>query len=226
MNIRSLCFASLVLLVALPSILKPQEVIEKKSFEGVVGYQIRDLQSIEPMTLFMRHGRLRLEGSDQAGGNAILTDFGLKKSFIIISGREQYVELPVVHTPEKAHSAATRLNVQKTDSVDEIEGYPCDQFLVTADSLEFEIWATKAMGTGGSFLTAQLDEWMWKLVDMGYFPMRFIVRDASGDESQRFEVTSVSKKSLPESLFHIPAGYEKIDADQLQAKIAPKKKKR
>ncbi len=56
--------------------------------------------------------------------------------------------------------------------------------------------------------------------------MRFIARDATGEETGRFEVASVSKKSLSESLFRIPSGYEKIDPEALQPKQAAKKKKR
>ena len=139
---------------------------------------------------------------------------------------EQYVELPVVHTPAKGAPVPPKVNVQKTDSTDEIEGYECDQFLATVDTLEYEIWATKGLGTAGSFLTPQVSEWMWKILDMGYFPMRFIARDATGEEGRRFEVTSVTKKTLSESLFRLPSGYEKIDPESLQSKQAPKKKKR
>jgi hypothetical protein len=174
----------------------------------------------------MKRGRLRIEGSEQGGGNGILLDYGLKKSFVIVSGREQYVEFPIVYVPPKGAHAPPKVNVQKTDSTDEIEGYQCDQFLATVDTLEFEIWATKDLGTAGSFLTPQVWEWMWKILDMGYFPMRFIARDATGEESARFEVTSVVKKSLSESLFHIPSGYEKIDPDALLSKQVQKKKKR
>jgi hypothetical protein len=203
-----------------------QELVEKKSFEGVVGYQIRDNVSIETMTLFTKRGRLRLEGSEQIGGNSVLVDYGVKKSYVIISGREQYVELPAVYAPPKGTPSVPRVNVQKTDSTEEIEGYGCDQFLVTIDSVEFEIWATKDFGTAGTFLSTQVYDWMWKILDMGYFPMRFIARDASGEESRRFEVTSVVKKPLIDSIFRIPSGYEKIEPEALQPKQPLKKKKR
>ena len=225
-RIMRIAISALTLLMFMSALVSAQEVIEKKSFEGVIGYQIRDITSIETMTLFVKRGRLRLEGTEQAGGNAILTDYSLKKSYVIVSGREQYVEFPIIYVPPKSEAKPQRLNVQKTDSVDTIEGYNCDQFLVTIDSLEFEIWATKELSTAGSFLSAQIADWMWKILDMGYFPMRFIVRDATGDEIRRFEVNSVAKKSLNESLFRIPSGYEKIDPETLQPKQAPKKKKR
>jgi hypothetical protein len=216
----------IVLTVGLHTLASAQELVEKKSFEGIVVYQIRDFQSIESLSLFMKRGRLRIEGPEQEEGNAILLDYGRKKSFIIVSGREQYVELSVVHAPPKGSRVPPKVNVQKTDLTDEIEGYECDQFLATVDTLEYEIWATKGLGTAGSFLTSQVSEWMWKILDMGYFPMRFIERDATGEESGRFEVISVTKKSLSESLFRVPSGYEKIEPEELQPKQAPKKKKR
>lgn len=228
MTTRSIRFTAFGILLTLccSVLVNAQELVEKKSFEGVVGYQIRDIQSIESLSLFMKRGRLRIEGTEQGGGNGFLLDYGLKKSFIIISGREQFVELPVVSVPAKGTYVPAKINVQKTDSTDEIEGYECDQFLVTVDSLEYEIWATKEFGTAGSFLIPQVSEWMWKILDMGYFPMRFVTRDDTGEESGRFEVTSVTKKSLSESLFHIPSGYEKIEREALQTKQTPKKKNR
>ena len=216
----------ILLTICLSTLASAQEIVEKKSFEGIIGYQIRDIQSIESTSLFMKRGRLRIEGTGQGGGNAVLVDYALKKSFIIDSGREQYVEFPVVYTPPKGSRVPSKVNVQKTDSTDEIEGYGCDQFLVTVDTLEYEVWATKELGTAGSFLTPQVSEWMWKILDMGYFPMRFIALDATGEESGRFEVTSVTKKSLSDALFRIPSGYEKIEPEALQPKQLPKKKKR
>jgi hypothetical protein len=217
---------AILLTVGLHTLASAQELVEKKSFEGIVGYQIRDFLSIESISMFMKRGRLRIEEPEQGGGNAILLDYGLKKSFIIVSDREQYVELPVVAAPPKGSRVTPKVDIQKTDSTDEIEGYQCDQFLVTVDTLEYEIWVTKDFGTAGTFLTRQVSEWMWKILDMGYFPMRFVARDATGEESARFEVTSVVKKSLSEALFRIPSGYEKIEPEALQPKQAPKKKRR
>lgn len=205
---------------------RAQELVEKPSFEGVVGFEVRDFQSIEPMTLFMKRGRLRLEGTEQAGGNAILLDYGKKKSFIINSGRELYVELPAVLVPPKGELNHAKVNIQKTDSTIDILDYSCDEFLVTVDSLEYEIWATKGLGTAGTFLTVQVHEWEAKILDMGYFPMRLVMRDAWGEESARFEVTSMTKKTMSESLFRIPSGFEKVDQEALQPKAVAKKKKR
>ena len=204
----------------------PQELIEKTSFEGVVGFEVRDSESIESLTLFMKNGRLRLEGTDQGGGNATLLDYRLKKGFVIISGRDQYVELPAVAVPSKPGSPKPSVDVQKTDLTDEILNYACDQFLVTADKSTLEVWATKGFGTAGTFLSVQVNEWQWRILEMGYFPMRIIAKDSTGEETRRIEVASVQKKSLTASLFRIPSGYEKVDPDALQPKQPLKKKRR
>ena len=205
---------------------RAQELAEKSSFEGVVSFESRDFQSIEPRTLFVKHGVLRIEGTEQAGGNAFLIDYAKKKAFIVLSAREQYVELPAVILPAKGDTKQTRVNVQKTDSTLDILDFTCDEFLVTTDSLEFEIWATKGLGTAGTFLNAQVNEWQWKILEMGYFPLRVVVRDASGDESARLEATSVTKKAMSEALFRLPSGYEKVDQESIQSKPSVKKRKR
>jgi hypothetical protein len=128
--------------------------------------------------------------------------------------------------PPKGETRQAKVNVQKTDSTMDILDYSCDEFLVTVDSLEFEIWATKGLGTSGTFLTLQVHEWEAKILDMGYFPMRLVMRNASGDEAARFEVTSMTKKSMSESLFRIPSGFEKVDQEALIPKAVSKKKKR
>jgi hypothetical protein len=89
-----------------------------------------------------------------------------------------------------------------------------------------EVWATKGFGTAGTFLTPQVTELGWKILEMGYFPMRIISKDSTGEESGRIEVSSVQKKSLTASLFRIPSSYEKLDPEALQAKQPPKKRKR
>jgi hypothetical protein len=203
-----------------------QELIEKTSFEGVVGFEVRDLQSVESVTLFMKNGRLRLEGTDRGGDNAILLDYRLKKAFVIISARDQYVELPAVAVPSKSGPSKPSVEVQKTDLTDEILDYTCDQFLITSDKFTMEVWATKGFGTAGTFLTPQVTESAWKILEMGYFPMRIISKDSTGEESGRIEVASVQKKSLSSSLFRIPSSYEKLDPEALQAKQPPKKRKR
>jgi len=203
-----------------------QELIEKTSFEGIVGFQVRDAQSIESLSLFVKNGRLRLEGTDQGGGNAILLDYRLKKAFVIISGRDQYVELPAVAVQSKSAPSKPNVEVQKTDLTDEILDYTCDQFLITSDKFTMEVWATKEFGTAGTFLTPQVTELAWKILEMGYFPMRIISKDSTGEESGRIEVVSVQKKSLTASLFRIPSGYEKLDPEALQPKQPPKKRRR
>lgn len=217
--------AGLAMFLFLFSIASSQEVVEKKSFEGVVEFEVRDFQSIQQYTLMMKGGRLRVQAEDREGANAYLFDYGLKKTFIVASGTEQYVELTPVLPAAKVPPAQPKFDFHKTDSTDEIQGYACDQFLISSDSITLELWATKGFGAAGTFLVPQVTEWEWKILEMGYFPMRVIARDATGEESSRFEVTDVQKKSFSDSLFRIPSGYEKVSLESLQPKHVEKKKR-
>ena len=227
MTSRSACriVSGLTMFLLLFSIASSQEVVEKKTFEGVVEFEVRDFQSIQQFTLMMKGGRLRVQAEDREGANAFLFDYGLKKTFIIASGSEQYVELPPVLASPKVAQGKPRFDFHKTDSTDEIQGYACDQFLISSDSITLEVWATKGFGTAGCFLVPQVNEWEWKILEMGYFPMRFIARDATGEETGRFEVTDVQKKSFSDSLLRIPSGYEKVSLESLQPKHVEKKKR-
>jgi hypothetical protein len=218
-------FVGLTISLFLFSVTSAQEVIEKKTFEGLVEFEVRDFQSIQQYTLMMKGGRLRVQAEDQEGANAILIDYGIKKTFIVASGAEQYVELTPVLASAKAPAGKPRFDFHKTDSTAEIQGYECDQFLISSDSIVLEVWATKAFGTAGTFLVPQVTEWEWKILEMGYFPMRFVASDASGEEISRFEAKDVQKKSFNESLFRVPSGYEKVSLESLQPKRVEKKKR-
>jgi hypothetical protein len=216
--------SALIPILLLISLSSSQEVVEKKSFEGIIGFEDRDLFSLDLYTVFMKGGKIRIEAAERGGGDAFLLDYGLKKSFVIVSGREQYIERPAVVAPREAAPSQSNIGFQKTELTETILGYPCDQFMWTTEDFEAELWATKGFGAAGTFLSPQVDESHWKILEMGYFPMRFILRDSRGEESRRFEVVSVKKKSLSNSLFRIPSDYEKVDLEALQPKQAPKKK--
>jgi hypothetical protein len=169
---------------------------------------------------------LRIEASERGGGNAYLLDYGRKKSYVILSGREQYVEMPALAEPAKSTTKMAEVNIEKTDRTETIVGYECDEFTVTAGDVSVDLWATKEFGTAGTFLVPQVFEMQWKFIEMGYFPMKYVLRDSTGEETYRFEVVSVQEKSLSSSLFRIPSGYEKVGPEALERSKPVTKKKR
>jgi len=157
----------------------------------------------------------------------ILVDHAFKKIYILLPQREQYVEIPNdLEASGGLHREPTGL--QKTGDTEQIGGYTCDQFLVKTQDGEIEVWATKELGTAGTFRTSIADpmpgssRWQSEILAQGYFPLVMIERGGDGDELTRFEATSFKKTSLAESLIRVPSGYEKIDISELRSKSRSK----
>jgi hypothetical protein len=205
-----------------------QDIESKKSFEGVLEVQVQNTERVQLFTFSLKNGRIRVEPADVSdAAQVILVDHAAKKTFVLLPAREQFIEIPNAREAGQDQSG-----IQKTDLTDEIQGYTCDQFLLKSSQAEVEVWATKELGTAGTLLTTvnaqslEVPAWQTELFTMGYFPMKVVLRDASGYDAGKFEVNTVQKKALGDFLFRIPRGYEKVEKDVLEPKQAPPKKTR
>jgi len=202
-----------------------------KTFEGVLQYKLQTFDRIQLFNYLVKNQRIRVEAADPEDMSPIIiADYGFKKIYYVLPHREQYVELGVPQEPAaEQQQARDQAGVEKTGETDEIEGFTCDQLVVKTDNGEIEIWATKELGTPGTFYIvsndppASLTPWQSVILSQGYFPLRTIMKDSEGEEQTRFELSSVRKKSLSESLFRISPDYERISVEQLRPKQAPRK---
>jgi hypothetical protein len=63
--------------------------------------------------------------------------------------------------------------------------------------------------------------WAMELMDGKHFPLRVIGYDEkTGAEEGRVELTKFEKKTLPATLFDMPAGYKVVDVEQMFAGLA------
>jgi len=205
-----------------------QDLETKKSFEGVLEVQVQNTERVQLFTFSMKNGRIRVESTEvNEAAQVVLVDHPGKRAYVLLPAREQYIEIASASEVGREQSG-----IQKTELTDEIQGYTCDQFLLKSSEAEVEIWATREFGTAGTLLTTvnakSLDTppWQTELFGMGYFPMKVIMRDASGYDAGKFEVNTVQKKALGDHLFRVPKGYEKAEKDVLEPKQAAPKKKR
>ncbi|MEK6754785.1 MAG: DUF4412 domain-containing protein [Bacteroidota bacterium] len=201
-----------------------------KAFEGVLEYKLQTSDRVQIFNYLIKDERVRVEAADrEETPPIIIVDYSFKKTFYILPHREQYVELGGLQESAAEQQTEEQAGVERTGETDEIEGFTCDQLLVKTETGEIEIWATKELGTAGTFYTvtneppASLTPWQNVILSQGYFPLRTILKNDEGDELTRFEVSSVKKKSLSESLFRHPTDYEKIGIEQLRPKPVSKK---
>jgi len=197
-------------------------------FEGMIEFKMQTTEQVQYYNYLVKDGRIRAETSEpDDAAPIIIVDHAFKKIYLLLPQREQYVEIPNdLEASAGPHREPTGL--QKTGETEKISGYSCDQFLVKTEGGEIEIWATKGLGTAGTFRTSISDPlpgsspWQSELLAQGYFPLITIERDSDGEELTRFEATSFQKKSIIESLFRVPSGYDKIDISALRSKPGSK----
>ena len=72
---------------------------------------------------------------------------------------------------------------------------------------------------GGAARTPE--PWERALASLELFPLRIVSYDTSAKEEFRLEATAIEKKSLPDSLFTPPAGYQPLDMAGLMPGMMP-----
>jgi hypothetical protein len=134
-----------------------------------------------------------------------------EKSYFEIAQNQKAEE---IHPP--SGGAGDAYKVRRTGKKRKILGYPCEQIFFKRDVEETEIWGTTALGHLSSAISRALGEehaesadgWANELLKMGVFPLISATKiEGSLAESQ--EITLIEKKTLPEELFLLPAGYRK-----------------
>jgi hypothetical protein len=104
---------------------------------------------------------------------------------------------------------------------DRVAGLACQKALVSsAKGSEYEVCVTKDLDVSGDWLAAmnrgQRDagSWIQALRDNGLdgYPVRWAMRrQGAAQPTMVMELTRVEKKSLPASLFEVPAGYKQTE---------------
>jgi hypothetical protein len=110
--------------------------------------------------------------------------------------------------------------VEKLGS-DRVAGYPCQNARVTSSKGSiFDVCVTREFGGSSDWMAAmnrneaETGSWLKALKDDGIegSPIRWSVRrKGSAEPTMVMELTRADKKSLPASLFEVPAGYKQTD---------------
>jgi hypothetical protein len=115
--------------------------------------------------------------------------------------------------------------VTKTGVMDKVIGITCENWEVTEESHKMATLCIADQGASWFHLpiTGIPTEYAWamELMDGKHFPLRMIGYDKkTGAEEGRVELTKFEKKTLPASLFDMPAGYKVVDMESMFAGLA------
>jgi hypothetical protein len=182
----------------------------------------------------IKGGLLRLHttssGSTPASTMIYRTDRGV---FWILNEEEQsYLEVRTTggHGGELPNNLPAEAEIQfrATGKTRTILGYRTEQYVAEDGERKIEIWGTTNLQSLASalkqvFESAQGEEastWNDQLAARGIFPMvsRILLQ---GQVVESSEVRKIVRKSVPDELFELPAGYRKVSVDALFEESSP-----
>lgn len=176
------------------------------------------------MNLSLKGGLTRVEVNGQGQSMGVIMDPAKQQMTILMTQQRMYMVRSLPTAKAVANAAGKGggdVTLEKTDATEKILGYNCVKYLVKDKNTTTELWLTEELGSfmgfgggnpmGGRSGAAAPQGWEEALQGKSFFPMR-VVSTEGGKEVGRVEVTAVDQKSLPDSLFTVPEGWQDMAA--------------
>jgi hypothetical protein len=204
------------------------------AFEGKVNFKISANRGpTEQIGYHVKGGKIRIEVAGQTELGGFILDVAKKQTLVIMDAQRMYM---VMEMPDVAAQAAAakpgEATLEKTGERQKILGFEATKYLSTYQGKKTELWLAEGLGKfmsmesvnpmgGGARGGAGGQPWERALAAQELFPLRVVTFDAGGKEEFRLEATAVEKKSLPDSLFTPPAGYQPIEMGGMMKGMMP-----
>jgi hypothetical protein len=194
--------------------------LQAADFEGTIDLSIKEGRQSHQLTYATKAGQLRItmDGGPMGQLNSII-DIAGGKILILMDAQSMYLEMPIAGQIETAINdrTADAAQMKRSDETMKILGYTCHKYTFDEDDGPVEIWATDQLGQfvampKGNPMQPTPTKKSWDQFIAGdFFPMRILALDKKGMERMRWDLTKVTPKTLPESLFSVPTHYRKLD---------------
>lgn len=206
------------------------------TFEGKIGIAISSPssgQGTQTMNLSVKEGLTRFDIASPHGTMSMIRDSKNQQMIILMAQQRMYMVQPI---PQSGYSPAAQpaapahgATLKETGEKETILGYLCTKYTESGPDGSTELWVTDQLGTfaglpqsGGPMARRPQTpppSWEAAIKGRGFFPMRVVSSSSKG--TFRFEVTSVEKTSLPDSLFSPPDGWRKFDMGAMMGGAMP-----
>lgn len=205
------------------------------SFEGKVNFKITtERGKAQEMSYQIKADKMRIEVPSQKEGAAMIMDLGKRQTIMLMDEQKMYMVMAMPDAPagQAPEPKGEEAKLEKTGLKETILGYVAEKFITTSQGKKTEMWLAEGMGTfmsmpaggpmGGSRKGGSTgQEWERALAGKDLFPLRVVGHGDNGKETFRMEVTGIEKKSLPDSLFAPPDGYQKFDMGGMMQGMMP-----
>lgn len=185
-------------------------------FEGAITMHTTSAAASSDMVVEVKKDRLRFD-TKTPQGDAMhgVFDPTANKVTVYMDSSKSYMDLDFSTPQAQTNTNPDTSAVVKSGKHETIAGYDCEDWTVNDPSGKksevciaqgiafFDLSSLKGGGGASSPLSRQFR-------DEKSFPLRSVELDASGKELSRMEVTKIEPKSIDDSQFQTPAGYNKI----------------
>jgi hypothetical protein len=189
------------------------------TFEGKVVIETTNDGETNTLNYYSKGEMARFDVNSARGEANIIFDKEHKKMLMVMPTMKMYMEFPLdmelgEDNGNNTGDEKSNTDFVKTSETKTINGYKCEKWVIKDDGKTSEAWMTKDLG-GFIFFQSPMgkqakQKWQEDIENSGYFPMLVVEKDSDGKETGRFEVKSVEKKSLDDSFFAVPAGYNQM----------------
>jgi hypothetical protein len=196
----------------------------RAQFEGVIetGNTTTDETGTEQhyvMTMWIKGSMAKITNTatPSTPASTMIYRSDLRMIRILNDENKTYFEIPQGKSKDEGSEEGGKpAAIKKTGKTKKILGYRCDQYLMREEEMETEIWGTKDLKGLSSALARALGEeragqgaaWNDELTRLGIYPILANTR-IEGKVVESQEVVRIEKRSLPDDLFSLPAGYKK-----------------
>ncbi len=192
----------------------PARATAQGTFEGVVTFQMHaGPDGQQTMQYSVKGDKVRMDVSARGMQMFALFDGATKTMDMVIPMRQMYMERSAADAQAMVDSAVAASKIHWTGRKETIAGYECEHATFTDQKGQAtDVCLAKGLGTfvpmgggpGGRGRGAMSGGWESRIGQQ--FPLK-VVQDGNVE----LLVTSVEKKPLDDSLFTIPAGYQKME---------------
>jgi hypothetical protein len=197
--------------------------LAQSQFEGKVVMNVKAGDKDTDMNMFVKGNKTLIQVNNEQKANLIM-DSKAKTMTILMPEQKMYMEIDmntmkgisdkIKKNDESESNEKTNSKFDKTGETKKINGYECEKWVYTDDNGDkTEAWMTKELGNFMGFSNPMSNDesssWQKEIEGKGYFPM-LAVHYVDGKVESSMEVKSVEKKSLDESMFEVPAGFNKL----------------
>jgi hypothetical protein len=159
-----------------------------------------------------------MSSPQQPGGSVTMIFRGDKERFYTLFDQVkkylEYSKKTIEELTKNIPKDQTPVTVKRTGKLQQFLGYTCEQIILTQGETTVEMWATseltslrKAMDELNSYQKQNVPQWSKEIEKLKLFPMKTSMK-MQGTNAE-VNVVSIQRKTLPASIFDIPAGYTK-----------------